>query len=53
MVSHQAVCIDLAAKLGFPFLKCIETEEVIVVTGKNDLTIIPALNDMVGAMRDD
>ena len=53
MVGHQAIRINSAAKPGFPFLECIEIKEVIVVTGKNDLTIMPPLNDMVGEVRDD
>ena len=53
MVGHEAIRINLAAKPGFPFLKCVEIKEVVVVTGKNDLTIMPPLNDMVGEVGDD
>ena len=53
VVGHQAIRINPAAKPGFPFLKCVEIKEVIFVSGKNDLTIMPPLNDMVGEVGDD
>ena len=53
MIGHQAVRVDFAVKLGFPLLQRFEIKEIIVVTGKHDLSIVTTLNDVVRGMGDD
>lgn len=47
MVGDQAIRINPPAKPIFPFLECIKIKRVIVITGKNNLTIMDSLKDMV------
>lgn len=50
MIGHQTIGVHLATKLGFPFLERVEIIEVIVIPGKDDLTVMPPLDDMVRAI---
>lgn len=50
MVGHETIGVHLAIKLSFPFLERIEVIEVIIIPGKDDLTVMPPLDDMVRAI---
>ena len=47
MVRHQTGGIEAAAQLLFPFPQILKVILVIVVVGKNDLAIMPALDHMM------
>ena len=53
MVGHQTQGIDLHPVVGFPGLEGIEVIEVVGVLGKDDLTIVSALDDMMRVMGHD
>lgn len=53
MVSHQAVRVYLAVKFSLPMLERVEVITIVVGGGKNRLPIMPPLDDMVRAMREE
>jgi hypothetical protein len=47
MVGHEAISIDFAAKLLFPFLEVFKVELVVLIMDKNSPLIVSALNYMM------
>ena len=48
MICHQAVSIYFTAQCSFPLAEIIEIIEVIVISGKNYLTVMAALDNVMG-----
>ena len=53
MIRHQTIGIDPAAQLRFAFPEVVEITLKIFVGGKNNVSIVSALNNMVGRGRHD
>jgi hypothetical protein len=53
MIGHQAIGVHLASKLGFALPEIIKIVKVVVRADENNLTIVAALDDVVGAIWQD
>jgi hypothetical protein len=53
MVAHQAVGVNLAAKLGFPQPEIVKIIEIILIPGKDYLPVMTSLDDMMWVVRKD
>jgi hypothetical protein len=51
MVSHQAISVQSALKLVFPFIKVIKVILTVVVRQENRLPVMSTMNDVVGMIR--
>lgn len=50
MIGHQTESVNLAAEFNFPFLEVIKVIEVVFIAGENNLFVVAALNNMMGAV---
>jgi hypothetical protein len=50
MVGHHAVRIDLTAKFGFPLAQIVEIIKIVLITGKDFIPVMTALNNMMGVV---
>ena len=53
MIGHEAEGVNLATELTFPLGEVVEVIAVVVLGGKDRLSVMTALNDMVGIIGDD